>query len=413
MPQRLRLQLDRLDRFAPRAVFLLVFVPLFAIYFSTASRGLPYHIDAMTNALTAWHIAARGSVYADESPNLTTPQSYGNIAWFVKTNTGHVVSQYPPGTALIAAPFYLFDTSFRSIPIGGSNDPQAPRVPVDVPSLVPAAIAASAATAAAIALLALVFLQFLSPSRAIGAAYVAGLGTGAWAVASNALWQHGPAMFWIALALFLSSRRHLYGAGLAFGMAIMTRPHIALIAAGLGLAIGIARRSLKPVLQVGVGSALGLGALLTYNWAVFGSVSISGGYGSGFADRALSGNWWWYLRNIAGALFDPSHGLLFWAPFLIILIPGLVKAWKVAPPWARGAAIGGVFYLLLQLKANRFSGGDGHFAYRYPLEMLAAAAPLLALSWREWVKGHTFRTKLFTAGVVLSVVGQTIGAILY
>jgi len=402
-----------LDRLAPRAVFLLVFLPLFAIYFSTASRGLPYHIDTMTNALTAWHIAARGTVYADESPNLTTPESYGNIAWYVKTNTGHVVSQYPPGTALIAAPFYLFDTSFRSIPLGGNNDPDAPKVPVDVPSMVPAALAASAATAAAMALLALVFLQFLSPSATVGAAYVAGLGTGAWAVASNGLWQHGPAMFWIALALLLTARKHLLGAGLAFGMAVLTRPHTALIAAGLGLAISIARRSVKPAVQIGIGSGLGLAALLGFNWAVFGSVTISGGYGSVFADQALSGNWWWYLRNVAGALFDPSHGLLFWTPFLIILIPGLVKAWKVAPPWARGAAIGGLLYLLLQLKANRFSGGDGHFAYRYPLEMLAAAAPLLALSWREWVKGHALRTKLLAAAVVLSVVGQTIGAILY
>jgi len=170
---------------------------------------------------------------------------------------------------------------------------------------------------------------------------------------------------------------------------------------------------MKPTLKIAAGSVLGLGALVAFNWAVFGSPSITGGYGPSFANRALSGDWWWYLRNIGGAAFDPQHGLFIWAPFLLVLIPGLVKAWKAAPDWVRGAAIGGVLYLLVQLKANRFSGGGGHFAYRYPLEALAASAPLLVLSWREWVSEHPVRTKLFAGGVVLAVVGQVIGAILY
>jgi hypothetical protein len=401
----------RLDRLSSIRLFFAVLIPLFAIYLATATVRLPYHIDAFTNALTAWHIADHGSIYLDESPDLASPDNFASTGLFTTTSDGHIVSQYPPGAALVAVPFYLLDRSSIRLPMYGSNKPNAPPVTIDVPSLVPASAAASLATALAVALLALVFLPFLSPSRAIIGAYVAGLGTGAWSVASNALWQHGPAMLWIALALYLVSRGHRVWGGLAFGLAILTRPHIALIAAAVGIAVGLTKRSFKPVLAVGSGSLLGLLALVGYNWAVFGSMSISGGYGPVFAERAANSSLSWYLKNIAGALVDPIHGLLIWAPFLILLIPGLAKGWKSTPSWAKGAAIGGLLYLLLQLKANRFSGGDGFLGYRYPLEALVAAAPLLVISWKEWIANRPFRTRLFSASVVLSIALQTIGAI--
>jgi hypothetical protein len=404
---------NRIDHLTPGQILFAVLIPLFSVYLATATNSLPYHVDALTNALTAWEVGSQGTVYVDESPGLTAPGSFGDVAWFVMTPDGHVVSQYPPGAALVAVPFYLVNRSSRPATIAGNNDPDVTGVAVELPSLVPAAVAASLATALAVGLLALVFLQFLSPSGAIIAAYVAGLGTGAWAVASNSLWQHGPAMLWIALALYLISRSHHLGAGLAFGMAILTRPHIALVAAAVGIALAIGRRSTRPILAVGAGSALGLAALVAYNWIVFGVPSISGGYGSVFTNQALHSSLTWYLGNITKALIDPAHGLLIWAPFLLLLIPGLPKAWKAAPAWTKGAAIGGLLYLLIQLKANRYSGGGGFFAYRYPLEPLTAAAPLLILSWQQWTTKTQLRTRLFWGTVILSIAGQALGAVLY
>jgi alpha-1,2-mannosyltransferase len=402
-----------LDRSSPRRVFLVVMAPLFILYLATASRALPYHVDALTNALTAWELGSQGTVYVDESPELTAPGSFGDVAWFVRTPAGHVVSQYPPGAALIAAPLYRLYPSSHVARIAGNNNPDIPGVTVQLPSLVPAAVAAALATAVAIALIALTLLEFVPSRSAVAGAYIAGLGTGAWAVASNALWQHGPAMLWIAFALYLTARRHLLGAGSAFGMAILTRPPLALVAAAVGLTVGLSRRSMKPVLTIGVGSSIGLGALVAYNWVVFGTPSISGGYGGGFTSNALHSSLGWYLQNILGSLVDPARGLLVWAPFLIILIPGLRKGRRAAPAWAKGAAVGGLLYLLLQLKANRFSGGGGFFAYRYPLEALTAAAPLLAYTWRDWVSKTPLRRRLFWGSVVLSIVGQALGAVLY
>lgn len=408
MPRRLHVYLDRLS---PRRVFLLIWIPLFAVFFATAQKSTVHSLDTYTNVLTAWSLGVHHTVYADPTPELANPDDFGVISWFITTPSRRLVSQYPPGAALVTAPFYLASPVAHQVtlPEGATRLPG--EVTVNLPSLVPAAAVASLVTSLAIALLGLLFLGFLPTTRAIAGAYIAGLGTSAWAVASDALWQHGPAMFWIALALYLTTRDHRLWAGLAFGMAILTRPHLALVAASVGIAVTIGKKALRPLLEIGAGSLLGLAALVAYNQAVFGSVSVSGGYGLGFTNQLLHSHLGWYLRNILGALFDPRLGLLVWSPFLIILIPGLLKAWKAAPPWARGAAIGGLLYLLVQLKANRFSGGEGFFAYRYPLEALTAAAPLLALSWKEWVAENSLRMKLFVGGTILAVIGQAIGAI--
>jgi alpha-1,2-mannosyltransferase len=407
----LRRLVPHLDHLSPGRVFLLVWIPLFSLFFATAQKSTVHSLDTYTNVLTAWSLASEHTIYADPTPGPANPGDYGIISWFTTTSSGRLASQYPPGAALVAAPFYLASPATRQVtlPEGATRLPG--EVTVNLPSLVPAAVAASLTSSLAIALLGLLFLDFLTPAQTVAGAYIAGLGTSAWSVASDALWQHGPAMLWIALALYLISRDHRLWAGVAFGMAILTRPHLALIAASVGIAVALGKRVLRPMLEVGAGASLGLAALIAYNWGVFGSLSVSGGYGSGFTDQLLHSHLGWYLRNIFGALLDPRLGLLIWSPFLIILIFGLADAWKAAPAWVRGAAIGGMLYLLVQLKANRFSGGEGFFSYRYPLEALTAVAPLLALSWKEWVARTSPRTKLFLGTVILAVIGQGIGAI--
>jgi hypothetical protein len=118
-----------------------------------------------------------------------------------------------------------------------------------------------------------------------------------------------------------------------------------------------------------------------------------------------------YLANVWGALFDISHGLIVWAPFLLILFPGIPSVWKQAPDWVKGAAIGGAVYLLVQLKANRFSGGEGHFGYRYPLEALMAAAPLFALSAQRWVWSRALSRKILLVFTALAAVAQGIAVV--
>ena len=390
-------------------LFAVVFVPLLVLYLLTATWERPYHIDPFSNALPAWNLASSGSFHLDQHTQLASVDYYSNVGWVVPARDS-VASQYPPGTALLAAPLYAVWPEDASLEIvSGSNNPDAAAVEILLPPFGPAAILASVAVAVAMALLGLVFRAVgATPTASIVGAYLAGLGTSAWSVGADQLWQHGPAMMWIALGLLLSARQ-VAGSGFAFALSVLTRPPTALVPASIGLYRSWKERSVKPALLIGFGSAIGLIAFLAYNQLIFGSFSVSAGYGEAFRDNALSLDVAGYLRNVFRGALSATRGFLIWSPFLLVLLPGMRAGWKVASTWVRGAAIGGVLYLLHQYKANRFSGGSGFFTYRYPLEALTAAAPLLYLSFKEWVSVRPRMMWAFFAMAAVSVAIHGLG----
>lgn len=392
---------------AGKRVFGTVLLLLLTIYASTAQWSQPYHIDAMTNAITGWYIGNEGTVLADRHRVLAEPQNQGNLGWFVDSPAG-TVSQYPPGAAIWAGLFYaLTPGDLQETVVGGTNHPDLPPVEVPLPPIWPATLSAVIATALAGAILAVTCYRISGERRsAITAGIVFGVATTAWSVASTMSWTHGVAMMSIALGLlFLESNRWLTS-GLAFAFAILTRPHLAVIPAMAGLGISLARRETKPALWLGASSSVGLVGLLAYNYAIWERLTISGGYGASFTDQFLDSSAMWFLRNVLEGVFDSRHGLLTWAPFLVVLVVGAVASRHNQSPWALWTAVGGVAYLLMQWRANRFSGGAGHFAYRYPLETLVAAWPSLYLGYVKWVRGRRLVERLLWLGLALPLVGQ-------
>lgn len=394
-------------------LFLIVAGPLLVVYMLTATWSYPSYNDTFTNSVVAWSLGTNASVYLDDHVDLAGTNWPGWIVEAGESSTG----KYPPGAALVAAPVYAVwpaDAEWITAPDDQFGEFWAPgRQSVTFPlhPMGPAAITASGTTAVAMGLLALVFSR-IGPSRAsaVVGGYVAGLGTAAWSVASDQLWQHGPAMMWIALALLLSER-HLVSSGFAYGLAILTRPPLAVIAATTGLYKSLRERSVRPSILIGFGALTGLALILAYNAWVFDSASISGGYGSGFTDRALALEGVAYVRNLFYAGFSSDRGLFVFSPFLLVLVPGLPSAWRAAPDWAKGAGIGSVIYLLVQYKANRYSGGSNFPTYRYPLEAMATAAPLLFLSYVEWVSRRPRMVGLLSVTVALAVLVQALGAL--
>lgn len=397
----------------PRRIFFMVFGLLAVVYAATATWAMPYHGDAFTNAVTAWHIGDKGTVIANDYAELTSEDQRGNFAWFVASPRGPV-SQYPPGAALTAAPFYsVFPTAPTWAAMWGNNRPDLPPVELPVPPVWPATLSAVLVTSLACAFLALTFLELGATSYVAAlAGVVSGTATTAWSVAANMSWTHGPAMLAISLGVFAASKNRWLLSGIALGFGILTRPHVAVIAAAIGVWTSIARKSWQPLIQVGLGSACGLTALLGYNYWLWSQMTISGGYGDHFTSQFMNASTSWFLKNVVGALFDLSHGLVPWAPFLAVLVWGGIAARAKAPDWTIGVAIGGALYLLFQLRANRFSGGDGHLAYRYPLEALTAAAPWLMCAYQNWVAGRPLARRTFRLLTLTAVAGQLIAGIL-
>lgn len=402
---------DRVDRLSPIRFLFSLILPLTLVFAATASWTLPQDPDVITIAVSGWHLGNTGSPFLPGFEHLTEDRYFGPMGSFRMAPQGPV-SQYPPGASLLAAPLYavtpgdLEERSFRN-----PSKPELGSVDIALPSFWQATLVAVLSTATAIALLGLLFRGQGGGREAWLAAWVAGLGTSAWSVASGQLFMHGPTMLWISLAMILSSRRSYFWSGLAFGAAVLTRPHTAVIAACVGIALGIRDRSLRPILRIGLSSGVGLVGLLAYNHHVFGAVSVSGGYSEVFTHRLTAIDPLFLFKNLAGGLFDPAQGFLVWTPFLAMLAFGLSHAWRKSEPLIRGAAIGGLIYLLLQYTMNRYNPGNTTL-YRYPLEALTASAPLWFAAYQHWVKGSSARRRrVFRKLVLTALVLHLIGAL--
>ncbi len=405
--------IGRVERFSwtKWRVFLAVAGPLFGIYLATTMWGPGYGVDAFTHLQTAYHLANEGTVFVEGDARLPAP-------WMVATTETRSVSQYSPGAAALAVPLYaVWPGDLTEMPRsdhGGIRraSPGGPRGEgtLLVPPLGPGAFLASLTTAVAIGLLAVIFFGFGGGWTAVLAGLFAGLGTAAWSVSAEFYWHHGPAMMWLAAGMLLSVSHEVWS-GLAFGAAGITRPHTLVIAAATGIARSVAERRWKPVVLIGLGSTAGLVVLLLYNQVVFDEFTIFGGYGSAFAERAASLDIVGYGKNLLGALFDPRRGFLIYSPFLFVLIPGLIAAWRTAPAWVRGSAIGGLIYLLIQYKLNRFNDASTVLGYRYPLEALVAIAPLLFLSYTTWVRPRWLARRIFVVAIILSIAFQFVAAL--
>ena len=382
---------------------------LAALYAVTATWTTPYFVDAYTNALQARSFA-EGSVTVDGYDDYLDKPYRGQLTWLVPATDG-ATSQYPPGTGLWAAPFYLFETSVEIETARVDSEISDDTLVFPVPSLVPAGIAAVASVVIAMGFLGATLVPLVGDRFARTALAVAALGTGAWSIAADMLWQHGPSMMGIAAGLWFASRDRHALAGLGFAFAILVRPHTAVIAAAMGLAMSVNRRSARPALVVGAASAAGLVGVVLYNRFVFGSASINGGYSSGFAENFADTPIDVFLRRAVGLFVDGQVGILVYSPVVAVALLGLRRALRSTPDWALGAAIGSVLYLLIQIRANRISGGDGFFGYRYPLEPLMAAAPMLVIAARSWMGDDELRRRIVLVVAAASIAIHGTGAV--
>lgn len=390
-------------------VVVAVLAPIFAL---TATWSHPFGIDTLTNVLSGYAIATEGTTTTASYEPLSHPAGRA-VALYVDSPRGPV-SQYPPGVALSIAPFYALSGVEAAPREVRSNYLDAPPVELPIPDAWPATLSALLTTVGGCAAVAVACRAGGARHRSASLVGIAtGLTTGAWSVASDQPWQHGPAMLCIGVAVAAASRSRWWLTGVAFGAGIVVRPHIAVVAAAVGVGVTLSRRSVGPVVGVGGGALTGLASLLAYNHHVFGVVSISGGYPSDFADRALSPDVAVWASTVLEGLIHQDYGLLVWAPHAALLALWAWQDRRAVPDWSVAAALGGVAYLLLQWKANRASGGTGFFPYRYPIEMLTAAAPLLGLvaiaRWRE----GTRQRLIVVVACVIAATGQLVGALGY
>jgi len=278
-------------------------------------------------------------------------------------------------------------------------------------------------TAATVVALSVAFM-FLALTRvctrretAVMMALVYGFGTHSWSVASQGLWQHGPSLLLLSIAVWLllsPGRLCTPLAGLFLGLAVFNRPSNLVFALPLALYMATQRRQMLGwFLACAAGPAI---AMAWYSHSYWGSV-FALGQGHRFDGthgihhtRLLAP----LLPGLAGLLFSPNRGLFVFTPVFIIAVP-----WWIAALWQRRSeavwrylASGAVLHLLLYGTWSVWWGGWS-FGYRLLIEMLPVLTLFLAIAWDRWVSLASWRIGLFSVLTVASVYVQALGALAY
>jgi alpha-1,2-mannosyltransferase len=354
------------------------------IYLATAMYGSAQSTDAGMTAIASWTLAEEGTLDLSQFADVLEEDRVA-ISETVEVD-GHLYTNRFPGTIFLAAPFYLvFPGPFVA---GG--------------------VAAAVVTALMVGVLYLALARLVDDRTAAIAAAVFGLSTATWSVSADALWTHGPAQLWLALAMWAMARQAWATSGIGFGLALFTRPHLGTAAAVAGLWSSWEERDWRPAVKVAATTALGLAVYLVYTRIIFGQWTLFGGYGQRMGDHLADRRPVEFVVNAFWTLFHPLRGVFVYLPAAIWLVPKARAAWRVAPLWVRSSALAGVGYFVTQAWINRWSGGDGYWTYRYPLESMTLLVPLALLAYMQL---RPDRRRIVLILLALSIGVQGAGAI--
>ena len=158
---------------------------------------------------------------------------------------------------------------------------------------------------------------------ALPAVLIVALGSDCWAVAGQSLWQHGPAVLCLLLAMLAlgphrPNRPRLALGGIAIAGMVACRPVDAVFAAVVAGWV-ITHFPLRDRLSLFVPAACCALALVAYNVWFF--RALSGGYSQIEAQHlsmhGVKGTWTGsFFTGAAGTLASPSHGLLIFSPWI-------------------------------------------------------------------------------------------------
>lgn len=276
--------------------------------------------------------------------------------------------------------------------------------------------------AASAALLYLTAVRFVSQKNALLVAGAYGLGTCAWSIASQTLWQQTASTFFLCLGLHALLRpalrpRDALLSGFVFGTAAACRPTLALF---LFAAIYVAwkeRRALFLPTLVALASLVPLSAIGAYNAYYFGSALAFGQQSAGHAvafAKTGSPNLWQTPLGVGalGLLASPSRGLLVFSPFAAFSLLGAVRAFGNAHYRAlRPVVLASAGVMAVQCKWFDWWGG-WTYGYRPWLD----AVPMLALCLLpalESIRATPVRRRVFAGMLAWSFFVQLLGALTY
>ena len=313
---------------------------------------------------------------------------------------GHVYPLFPWGGALFAVPWVVIYDIAHKLGIGGGSVALV-RTGHDWAIQVLSMSAVVAVTAALIYAIAMRVLT-IEPVRrrrrwSFAAALVFSFCTPAWSTASRSLWEHGPSMLFLAIAVLLALRvqageKGWIGLGVSLGCAYAMRPTDAIPIAILGLWVLFWHP--RRVLHVVAGAIPPLAVLLAVDYVAYKQLltpyyTQGQSFGFGTFGEALVGN-----------LVSPGRGLLIYVPLVLLSAAGVVvlaRSGALNPLWVALAVIPVVHWVVISGFLHWWAGdsyGPRLFTDMMPIFTVLALPAVDRLAMRR------FEYRKFAAGLV-------------
>lgn len=246
---------------------------------------------------------------------------------YCEESRGHVVSRYPIGPGLVLAPFMVPQVWYWDAVKPGWDFEKAS---FQFNSRRMAKTSASLVVSLAVSLVYLWLRRFSSVGASLLASIAAAFGSGLWTTASQAGWQHGPAVFClmisvVCLQFYGANRWAMFIAGMATGMIVVCR--LVNLPISIALWLFVMRKGRNELIWFS--SAAATTAACWMAWNIWFFDHPNGGYSEiekmhGWA-HGVKGSWSTPLfEGLAGTLASPSHGLLIYSPWVLIALPGMV-----------------------------------------------------------------------------------------
>ena len=274
---------------------------------------------------TATSLVHHGDLNVDEYQHLApVARHYANGVVH-----GHYYNRFPWVESLLFVPAVVAVDAFHHVGVGPGMNELITQDRMGGIQLVMASLV-TAAAAAAIMLMAYERLHTVRRRRraAIAIGLLFGFGTSAWSTASRAMWQHGPSMLCLAIALLLASiverprldRRVAGRVGIGFGVAVALaytmRPSN--VIAVIGFTAWMLWRHREHFIRYALGAASVAVPWCIVNVLSFGSLLTP--YHSAQDPPTHQS----YANALVANFFSPARGLFIFTPLALLSIVGLV-----------------------------------------------------------------------------------------
>jgi hypothetical protein len=306
-------------------------IALFAVVMTTHTHGNMGCADSRWSIFTAVSVLDQGNFDLDEYLQIVKDRGF----YFTEQTGGHYYTVYPFGASLLAAPVVAILRPIARAVLrwrpnlrSALSQAQAERgcPPVNGEPVIrfhswTELIVATVIVAAATAVIYGVARDQLSPPAAAFIALLFAFGTSAWSTASRSLWQHGPLMLMLALALLIQIRNWpLLFMGAALGFSYVVRP-----TATLPLLIGtiwVALQRPRRFLAYSAGVAIVLVPFFLNNQSIYSAWLPPYYRPSYYGSNRL------FLDAFLGSLVSPGRGLLVYSPIFLFVPLGLLLRWR-------------------------------------------------------------------------------------